>query len=71
MCVPSVIEGVNDNKSFTTSGDSLYIGTLIAHHLLSHLEAARSELRRPHFLSAVTLPLAWSFFGHRLVTYNL
>ena len=53
------------------SSDLLHIGTLIAHHLLSHLEAARSELCRPHLLSAVTLPLARGFFGYRFVTYNL
>lgn len=65
MRVPS------NSKSLTTCGDLLHIGTLIAHHLLSHLEATRSKLRCPHLLSAVTLPLARGFFGYRLVTYNL
>lgn len=51
--------------------DSLHVGTLVAHSLLSHLEAARSKLRRPHFLSAVTLPFTRSFFGYRLVPHNL
>lgn len=71
ICVPCTIQNRDNNKSLTTSNDLLYIGTLVAHHLLSHLEAARTELRRPHFLSAVTLPLAGSFFGYRLVAYNL
>lgn len=65
MCVSSSI------KSLTTCGDLLHIGTLIAHHLLSHLEATWSKLRCPHLLSAVTFPLAGGFFGYRLVTYNL
>lgn len=53
------------------SRDLLHIGTFITHSLLSHLEATRSELCRPHLLSAVTLPLARSFFGYGFVTYNL
>lgn len=53
------------------SKDLLYIGALVAHHLLGHLEAAGSELCRPHLLSAVTLPLAGGFFGYWLVTYDL
>lgn len=71
MCVPSIIEDTTHIKSFTTSGDLLYVGTLIANHLLSHLETTRSKLRRPHLLSAVTLPLAGGFFGYGFVTYNL
>lgn len=71
LCAPGIIEDGNENKSFIARRDLLYIGTLVAHHLLSHLEAARPELRRPHLLSAVTLPLAGGFFGYRLVTYNL
>lgn len=69
--VPSITEDANDSYSVTTSSDLLYVGTLIAHHFLSHLEAARSKLRCPHFLSAVTLPLARGFLSYRLVTYNL
>lgn len=53
------------------STDSLHIRTLVTHCLLSHLETTRSKLRRPHFLSAVTLPLARGFFGYRFVTDNL
>lgn len=53
------------------SSDVLHIGTFVAHGLLGHLETSRSELRRSHLLSAVTLPLARSFFGYRLVTYDL
>ena len=53
------------------SDNLLDVGTLVTHHLLSHLEATRPELRRPHLLPAVTLPLTGSFFGYRLVTNNL
>lgn len=65
-----IMEG-SENGGVTTSSDLLYIGTLVAHRLLSHLEAPRSELRRPHLLSAVALPLAGGLFGYRLVTHNL
>lgn len=54
-----------------TRRNLLHVGTLIAHHLLSHLEAARSELRRPHLLPAVALPLPRGFFGDGLVAHNL
>ena len=69
--VPSITEDANGSHSLTTSSDLLYIGTFIADHFLSHLEATRSKLRRSHFLSAVTLPLARGLFSYRLVTYNL
>ena len=51
--------------------DLLDVGTLVTHHLLSHLEAPGSELSRPHLLPAVTLPLAGRFFSDWLYTYNL
>lgn len=54
-----------------TIGNLLDIRTFITHHLLSHLEAARPELRCPHLLPAVALPLARGLFGNRLVTHNL
>lgn len=73
--MPCITENKEKHKRpcsmMTTGADLLHIGTLVTHHFLSHLETSRSQLGRPHFLSAVTLPFTRSFFSYRLVTYNL
>lgn len=59
------------SQSVSRKPHSLDIGTLVTHRLLGHLEAARPELRGPHLLPAVALPLPRSFFGDGLVPHDL